>query len=272
MRYAALILCLVWAMPASALPMLDVSSSGVAVSVSASESATVGPIGISETDQQSGRAASVRAGANFGVLAAAVTASSTDSANAQVSAIAKFTDTLMLPSGAPIPNGARVQGGFRASGSGGGSRATGGNSNFEARYGLSITTSNGGFSLAQGGTWSPSGFIGDTISGGSLDIPFLFGARQVDITVVLSVSCSAQAFGTPNTSTCSANLGNTFAFDGLFITDSAGTPIPGLTLLSASGVDYSLPIPNLPSVPEPETALLLAAGLLAIALRARIFQ
>jgi hypothetical protein len=64
--------------------------------------------------------------------------------------------------------------------------------------------------------------------------------------------------------TGSANFANTVRLRPLVITDGAGIPIPGASILASSGTDYGGD-----AIPEPGTLVLISAGLLIVSLKPR---
>jgi hypothetical protein len=105
---------------------------------------------------------------------------------------------------------------------------------------------------------------GDPLGSWLLDpVPFVFGTL-----FTLDVTASASAGGRSvegGAFRASADLGDTIEWLGIAeVTDANGAPITGYTLSAVSGFDYAAGV-----VPEPGTALLLAAGLAGLGVTGR---
>ncbi len=132
------------------------------------------------------------------------------------------------------------------------------------------TVSNNGIDLPTG---AENGVGDDFINTTWATNPIEFTSLDaVNYTFSLEAKAFASCSSNPTQGLCSvtsmAQMSNTASLVGIEFEDANGNPIPGFSLLSASGVDYNgLITSNVSSAPEPGTLWMLAAGIGLVSIR-----
>jgi hypothetical protein len=125
---------------------------------------------------------------------------------------------------------------------------------------IALTTQLYEESVLNGGP-ATGGFTPGASLFGNHDWTFGFDASQpwsVTVTMGCMAYVSDSVDGSNNAVDC--DLGHTFTWQGVSFASPGGQPLPGVTVQSLSGQNYSQPYAPLPPVPEPAQWALLIAG------------